>query len=118
MRFPETDAPEQAVILIGGLGKRLGELTKRTPKPLLQAGDRPFLDYIIENCVRFGFRRILLLAGYLGDQVARYVEHRRSQLAADVELSVAIEPEPRGTAGGLRFAGDRPGATISSSERR
>jgi D,D-heptose 1,7-bisphosphate phosphatase len=103
---PAFDAPEQAVILIGGRGTRLGPLTRDIPKPLLNVGDRPFLDYMIENCVRFGFRRILLLAGYRGEAVERYVAEIKGRMRADVVISVVIEPEPRGTAGALGFAAD------------
>jgi D-glycero-D-manno-heptose 1,7-bisphosphate phosphatase len=34
----------QAVILVGGLGTRLGERTRLVPKPLLEVAGRPFLD--------------------------------------------------------------------------
>ena len=36
-------------ILVGGKGKRLGTLTKKTPKPLLKFNGKPFLDYILHN---------------------------------------------------------------------
>ncbi|MBM3315303.1 mannose-1-phosphate guanyltransferase, partial [candidate division WOR-3 bacterium] len=51
----------QAVILCGGLGTRLGELGRDTPKPLLPVGDRPFLDWVISNLRRFGYDSLLLL---------------------------------------------------------
>ncbi len=50
----------QAAILVGGRGTRLGEVTDRCPKPLLDVGGRPFLDYLIANLVRYGFTDILL----------------------------------------------------------
>ena len=104
---PGADAPDQAVILVGGLGTRLGALTKDVPKPLLDVGGRPFLDYMIENCLRFGFREIILLAGYRGERVSAYVEAARTRLPAGVTLDLVVEPAPRGTAGALRFAADR-----------
>jgi D,D-heptose 1,7-bisphosphate phosphatase len=104
---PAIDAPEQAVILVGGLGTRLGALTRDLPKPLLDVAGRPFLDYMIENCVRFGFRNIILLAGYRGDRVEAYAEAARARLPTAVELDTIVEPAPRGTAGAIRFAADR-----------
>jgi D,D-heptose 1,7-bisphosphate phosphatase len=98
------EAPEQAVILVGGLGTRLGPLTEDIPKPLLAVGGRPFLDYLIENCVRFGFREILLLAGNRGERVRGYAETTRAWLPEHISVRVIIEPEPRGTAGAIRFA--------------
>jgi D-glycero-D-manno-heptose 1,7-bisphosphate phosphatase len=92
----------QLVILAGGKGTRLGEHAKSTPKPLMQiTSDRVFLDYLIENAARQGFRDILIIAGHLGEQIVdRY--HHRSMGGA--EITVLVEPEPRGTAGALAFA--------------
>lgn len=93
----------QAVILCGGLGTRLGELTANTPKPLLPVNGTPFLDILIQEIVRYGFREVLLLAGRYGDQIqAEY--HDRTMFGARV--LVMIEPEPLGTGGALRFALD------------
>jgi len=40
---------EQAVFLVGGQGTRLGELTRATPKPVLEVAGRPFLDYLLDD---------------------------------------------------------------------
>jgi NDP-sugar pyrophosphorylase family protein len=45
---------EQAAILSGGLGTRLGALTAATPKPLLRIGNRPFLDILLEGLGQSG----------------------------------------------------------------
>ena len=44
----EPSSIEQAAILCGGLGTRLGALAAETPKPLLSVGGRPFLDLLTE----------------------------------------------------------------------
>ena len=93
----------QCVILVGGLGTRLGALTRTTPKPLLPVNGEPFLDLLIRRAVRFGFTDIVLLAGYLGDQVlARYAGARRIA-GRDVQVRVVVEREPAGTGGALRY---------------
>lgn len=97
-------ALEQCVILAGGLGTRLGNLTKQRPKPLLSVGDRPFLSYLVHEAVRFGFKRILLLAGYLSDHIEDFVRETVQQLPVGVSITVIAEPEPMGTGGALRFA--------------
>jgi|SRR5262245_12568622 len=104
---PIEAAPEQAVILVGGLGTRLGPLAGGCPKPLLEVGGRPFVDYLVESCLRFGFRDILLLAGHQADRVARYVEERRNRLPEGARLGMSVEGAPRGTAGAVRHALDR-----------
>jgi D-glycero-D-manno-heptose 1,7-bisphosphate phosphatase len=94
----------QACILVGGKGTRLGDLTRTTPKPLMQIGDnRVFLDFVIEQLARQGFDDIVLLAGYLGDAVrARYAGHA----FGTARIRVIVEDEPLGTAGAIAAARD------------
>jgi D-glycero-D-manno-heptose 1,7-bisphosphate phosphatase len=94
----------QAVCLVGGRGERLGSLTETTPKPLLEVGGRPFLDYIVHEARRFGLTRLLLLSGYRSGEIERrYAGLRIGQLAVEV----VPEPAPAGTAGALLNAADR-----------
>jgi D-glycero-D-manno-heptose 1,7-bisphosphate phosphatase len=92
----------QAVILVGGLGTRLGERTKTLPKPMLHVGGRPFLDTLIDEIARYDlFEEILLLAGHKADSIqARYDGSARGR----ARIVVALEPEPLGTAGALLHA--------------
>ncbi|KRA57521.1 histidinol phosphate phosphatase [Caulobacter sp. Root656] len=95
----------QAVILVGGKGTRLGGLARTTPKPLLPiAGDRRFLDYLIENVARHGVREILLVAGHLGEQVEDRYHGKRFGAC---EVVVVREPEPAGTGGALIHVRDQ-----------
>ena len=55
---------DQAVILAGGLGSRLGNITKKIPKPLIKVNGIPFIEYVIENFSRFGIKKILILTSY------------------------------------------------------
>lgn len=52
------------VIMAGGLGTRLGELTKDMPKPMLHIGDRPILEIIIDKFIEFGFGTFYLSVSY------------------------------------------------------
>lgn len=89
----------QAVVLVGGLGTRLGALTKETPKPLLEVGDRPFLHWLLLELRRHGITDILLLAGFRADRLDSISE-------AFPEVRVIVEPEPLGTGGALRHAAE------------
>ncbi|NCY25142.1 MAG: HAD-IIIA family hydrolase [Alphaproteobacteria bacterium] len=94
----------QAAILVGGRGTRLGSLTDSIPKPMVEVASRPFLDWLIEEVARHGIPRITLLAGYLGQSiVARY----DGKTIRGAQIEVLVEPEPLGTAGGLRLFADR-----------
>ena len=53
----------KGVVLAGGLGTRLGALTRITNKPLLPIYDRPMICYPIETLVEAGIREILLVTG-------------------------------------------------------
>ena len=55
---------KQVVILVGGLGTRLGKITKKVPKPLIKINGKKFLDILINNFVRYKFSKIILLTGY------------------------------------------------------
>jgi len=95
----------QAVILVGGLGTRLGERTKTTPKPMLPVGGRPFLDTLIDEIARYdAFDEILLLAGHKAESIlARYDGTVRGR----ARLAVSLEHAPLGTAGALLHAAGR-----------
>lgn len=95
---------QQAVLLCGGLGTRLGALTVATPKPLLPIGDSPFLDLLLFELGRHGIRYILLLAGFAAEQVRRYAQVTPLKDRFGLTIEVAIELEPAGTGGALRQA--------------
>ncbi len=93
---------KQAIILVGGKGTRLGDLTKATPKPLLEVEKGvKFLDVVIENFARFGFKDIILLAGFCGEQIEETYKDKNIHGA---QIRVIIEPEPQGTGGALLYA--------------
>lgn len=95
---------EQAVFLVGGLGTRLQELTAAKPKPVLDVGGRPFLDYLLDEASRHGIRRALLLCGYRSDAVIRTYDGRTIR---GMKIEAVVEPSPAGTAGALALAADR-----------
>ncbi len=95
----------QAVILIGGLGTRLGTLVEQTPKPLLPVAGKPFLDYLLQNLSRHGFTRILLLAGYKAEVVkAYYGPDSDAAKRFGLSITVMVEESPLGTGGALLAA--------------
>ena len=99
-----SDPIRQALILAGGRGTRLGAITEAIPKPMLKiAGDKPFLDYLIEMIERHGYEDILLLGGYLGEVLEAAYDGRRIGRA---RLRVMREKAPLGTAGALTVPGE------------
>lgn len=97
----------QCVILVGGLGSRLGEHVRYTPKPMLDVAGEPFLAHLMREISRFGFSRFLLLAGYRADVVKEFFSaHAKRLFPADLSVEIVVEPEPLGTAGALRSVAD------------
>jgi mannose-1-phosphate guanylyltransferase len=91
----------QAVVLVGGFGTRLRPLTRTTPKQMLPVGNRPMIERVLEHLGAHGVTRAVLALGYRPDTFRDAYPGGR---CAGVELQYAIEPEPRDTAGAIRFA--------------
>ncbi len=72
-------------ILCGGRGTRLQEQTHAIPKALVEIGGRPILWHVIRIYAAQGFRRFVLLTGYLGEMIEEFVA------AAEWPEPVAIE---------------------------
>lgn len=88
-------------MLVGGEGTRLRPLTLTTPKPLLPIANRPFLARQLDWLERHGVTEVVLALGYLPDPFrAAFPEGRHGR----VTLRYAVEPEPLGTGGAIRFA--------------
>lgn len=94
---------KQVVILAGGLGTRLGELTASTPKPLLEVGGRPFLNYLIDHLTRHGTKHIILLVGPHARHFQKFETHVDTK---HLRLDIVSDVPAAGTGGALRFAGD------------
>ncbi|MGZ6642954.1 MAG: sugar phosphate nucleotidyltransferase [Solirubrobacteraceae bacterium] len=93
----------QAVILVGGEGTRLRPLTSTVPKPVVPLVDRPFIAYMLEWLERHGVDDVIMSCGFLATSV-RNVLGDGSQYG--LRLRFVEEPEPRGTAGALKYAED------------
>ena len=91
----------QAVILVGGEGTRLRPLTSTVPKPVVPLVDRPFIAFMLEWLKGHGVDDVVMSCGFLATSV-RNVLGDGSRL--DIRLRFVEEPDPRGTAGALKFA--------------
>ena len=91
----------QAVILVGGEGTRLRPLTSTVPKPVVPLVDRPFISFMLEWLRQHGIDDVIMSCGFLATSV-RNVLGDGSELG--IRLRFVEEPDPRGTAGALKFA--------------
>jgi D-glycero-D-manno-heptose 1,7-bisphosphate phosphatase len=68
---------------------------------LLPVAGRPFVEHLLQEVSRYGFRKATLLAGRFGDQVRATYD---GQVIFDLAVDVVVEPSPMGTGGALAFA--------------
>lgn len=59
----------RAMILAAGRGERLRPLTDEMPKPLVDMGGKPLIEYHLEALARAGFREIVINQGHLGEML-------------------------------------------------
>ena len=95
-------------ILAGGLGTRLGERARDTPKPLLEVAGRPFLLHQLALLADHGAREVVVCVGYRGEQIVEVIGGERFGLRVRYSHDA---PELDGTLGAVRRAlpllGDR-----------
>lgn len=91
----------QAVILVGGEGTRLRPLTSTVPKPVVPLVDRPFIAFMLEWLHSHGIDDVVMSCGFLATSVRNVLGDGS---ALGIRLRFVEEPEPRGTAGALKFA--------------
>ncbi len=88
----------RVVLMAGGLGTRLRPLTDDIPKPLLQVGDKPILETIINGFAKYGFTNIVLSVSYKAEMIEAYFGDG-SKFAVNIEY--VHEDKRMGTAGAL-----------------
>jgi len=99
----------QAVILAGGLGTRLGELTRTIPKPMVPVAGRPYLEHQLRELARQRWTDVVLLIGYLGEQIEEYFGDGRR---LGLNIRYCREETPQGTGGALRDAAEQLAETF------
>jgi len=87
-----------AVILAGGQGSRMGELTRELPKPLLPVAGKPIIEYQISFLRKHGITEIYILSGYKGEKIKKYCQEKNNW---GIKLYHIQETEPLGTAGAV-----------------
>jgi len=94
-----------AIVLCGGLGTRLGELTRDTPKPMMMVGERPFLAYVLDSLCTPDVESIVLAVGFRWQVIVDFVgDHWRGW-----PVRYSVEDTPLGTGGAVRLAMQRHG---------
>jgi dTDP-glucose pyrophosphorylase len=99
--------PNWAVIMAGGKGTRLGELTKTTPKPMLKVAGRPIIERLVLHLVGCGIRRIFISVNHLASVIEGHFGDG-SRFGCRIEYLREKAETPLGTGGSLSLLPEPP----------
>jgi mannose-1-phosphate guanylyltransferase len=88
----------KAMVLCAGMGTRLGELTRQTPKPLLRIGQRTILEHILANLRHRGFNQVAINLHFEAEQIRATLGTGEGH---GVQITYSQESELLGTAGAV-----------------
>jgi dTDP-glucose pyrophosphorylase len=91
------------IIMAGGLGTRLKELTQEIPKPMLKVGKDPMLQHIINNFKRHWYNKVLISVNYKSEIIENYFQ---DGYVHGVKIEYLREHKRLGTAGGIKLASE------------
>ena len=92
-----------AVILAGGFGTRIRDLHPDIPKPMVDVGGRPFIEWVIRYLALQKITDICLSVGYKAEAIEDYLQRRPRD---GLKLKSIAEDTPQGTAGGFLMSGE------------
>ncbi|WP_377277580.1 nucleotidyltransferase family protein [Rhizobium sp. R86522] len=75
---------KQAMVLAAGLGTRMRPITETTPKPLVQIGGKPMIDYVLDALVETGVKTVVVNVHHHADQMEA---HLAGETRAEIRIS-------------------------------
>ena len=87
------------IILAGGKGTRMGNLTQEIPKSMIRVGDMPVLKHQILLLKKYNITQIIIPVNFLKEPIMEFFGNG-SELG--VQISYFEEPSPLGTVGGIK----------------
>lgn len=94
------------ILMAGGHGTRLRPLTDDRPKPLLKiGGEKPILELILENCIKYGFHKFFFTVHYKSEMIKEYFGDGSRW---NVDIQYIQEDKKLGTAGSLGLLPEKP----------
>jgi glucose-1-phosphate cytidylyltransferase len=79
------------IILCGGRGTRIREVSQVVPKPLLPVGGRPILWHVMKIYASHGHTDFVLALGWLGQEIRRFFLHYEA-LTTDFTVTLGHPP--------------------------
>ena len=91
----------KSMILAAGYGKRLGNLTKNIPKPLIELKGKALIDFHIDKLIAIGCKKIVINVHYLAEKI---INHVSAKYIDAVDIVFSHEENILGTGGGIKNA--------------
>ena len=102
---PTSAGPVTAVLMAGGKGSRLGELTTKVPKPLLTIGRTTILERLLESLFAANITDVWISVNYMAEQIEGRIGDGEGY---GVQVRYLREEEPLWNAGALGLLPERP----------
>jgi len=99
-----TPSRTDVLLLAAGYGARLKPLTDTKPKPLIEVGGKPLIDWNLEMLSRAGFKRVFVNVHYLAEKI---IEHLGDGAKWNLQLNVIKEPVLLDTGGAIKNIEDK-----------
>lgn len=103
LNHPRVKNVSTALVMAGGFGRRMGELTRSVPKPMLMIKNKPILELIITSLKSQSIDKIFISIHYLSDKIKEYFKDGREY---GVDIEYLEEERPLGTGGCLSLIKD------------
>ena len=92
----------KAIILAGGIGKRLRPITDYVPKPLVPLKNAPIIEWQIKYLKKFGVDELIVCTGYKTEMIQHFLSMKDN---FGIKIRFSIEKSPLGTGGAIKQAG-------------
>ena len=62
------------LVMAGGIGSRLGSITKKIPKPIIKINNKPYLEYLLKWLMKNGFKKFYFLLSYKNKKIEIFLK--------------------------------------------
>ena len=95
----------KALILAGGRGSRLDELTRDKNKSMIKLFEKPLIEYNLEHAVEAGVSEIIIVVGYKKEEIIKYIgeEYR------GIKVNYVVQKQQKGVVHAIECAKDMIG---------
>tara|TARA_R110000868_G_scaffold218576_2_gene469107 strand:+ start:36674 stop:37426 length:753 start_codon:yes stop_codon:yes gene_type:complete len=95
---------KRAMVLAAGKGKRLGELTRETPKPLVDLGGVTPLYRILKGLEHAGIEEIVINCHWRAEKIIAAIDEWKNCGAFNSKIIISYEETLLETGGGIKYA--------------